>query len=97
MKKLSIVITVPILTMAAIIAVAFFVKTKQDTLNSFNTKQLPSSYTNTVGKPTSGYPSEGSVSAPGNTVSSLYSYLQTTEDDGGTSDLQQLQKDSVGL
>ncbi len=98
MKRLPMFISIPLLVVLLVLAVVFFLRTRQVTTSSTpttSTYQLPQS---SGDKPKSGFSTGTSTKSgtPGDTAD-LTKDLQTTADDGGASDIKDLQNASSGL
>lgn len=98
MKRLPMVISIPLLVVLLILAVVFFLRTRQVTTTPTPTSsnyQLPES---SGDKPKSGFSSGTSIkSGTSGDTEDLTKDLQTTVDDGGASDIKDLQSTSRGL
>ena len=106
---MSIVIAVPLIVVAAVIAIVFAVKLNSQTTNADTKAFEPRTYPGLSAggtKPGSGYGGLGasSGSSPSSTdanvnpiTSDLSSQLNATQDDGGASDVNAIKKDESSL
>ena len=113
MKKLSIVIAVPLLVIAVVVAVAFYLKvasTVPSPSEAVTPNRQIAPLSGDLSKPAAGgsLSKSGTVSSGTSTptpkvtttqssVSDMNKELQSTSDDGGASDLNSLKKDASGL
>lgn len=98
MKKLPIFISIPLLVVLLVLGVVFYLRTRQVTTAPAPTSssyQLPES---SADKPKSGFSSGTSTKSETQAeTEDLTNDLQTTADDGGASDIKDLQSSSSGL
>jgi hypothetical protein len=109
MKKMSIVIAVPLIVVAAVIAIVFAVKLNSQTTNADTKAYEKRVYPglNAGGnKPGSGYAGIPTPTVTGSTVSNasasqdtsdLSTQLQSTQDDEGAADLNTIKQDENSL
>ena len=104
-RKTPLIFIIPVIAIAGIIAVAFYVRSSSPQPTTANEVQLPHSYSDTSGgKPTTFLggvrESAGSSATPTvapSSASDLSNELKTTTDDGGQADLNSIKQESNGL
>jgi hypothetical protein len=105
MKKTTIIL-IPVVIIILVIAYAFLMRTGElsGSTQPQGTVELPNSYGEDGSRPEAGMgtmeSTEGAPATaadPGSQVSDLDQELSSTADDGGASDLQEIQNDAAGL